>query len=113
MLQGYGGGGGGIPCLGKSESATSGATKPVPFLKKAQINYAGLANSAHERQWTVAVISWWTLLNIMIRRKAAMCGQHKEHADISMYFSTSATSMGNELSLTKSSGMVQVSKGTA
>ena len=28
-------------------------------------------------------------------------------------FSTSATSMGNQLSLTKSSGLVQLSKGTA
>ena len=35
-----------------------------------------------------------TLLNIMIRRRAVMCGQHKEHADTRMYFSTSATSRG-------------------
>ena len=45
-----------MPCLGKSESKTSGATKPVPFLKSEQKNYAGLAKVAPEKQWTVAVI---------------------------------------------------------
>ena len=54
-----------------------------------------------------------TLLNTRIGRKAAMCGQHKEHANTSMYFSTFATSTGNKLSLTKSSGVVQVDKGKA
>ena len=36
-----------------------------------------------------------TLLNIMIRRKVAICAQDNEHANISMYFSTCATCMGN------------------
>ena len=53
-----GGWGGGV--LKKSESTNSDATKPVPFLKKERINYAGLAKVAHEKQWTVAVISWKT-----------------------------------------------------
>ena len=48
-----------------------------------------------------------------MRRKAAMFGQHKEHANTNMYFSTFATSTGNKLSLTNSSGRVQVDKGTA
>ena len=55
-------GGGGDPCLGKSESTNSGATKPVPFLKNERTNYAGLAKIAHEKQWTIAVISWWAFL---------------------------------------------------
>ena len=39
---------------------------------------------------------WMVALNIMIRR-AAMCGQRKEHADISvsLYFSASATFLRN------------------
>ena len=49
----------------------------------------------------------------MIRQQVAMCGQQKEHADTNMYFSNSATSMGNQLSLNKSFGMVQVGKSTA
>ena len=50
-----------IQCLGKSESANSGATKRVPFLKSERTNFAGLAKDAHDKQWTVTVISWWTL----------------------------------------------------
>ena len=46
-----------ILCQGKSEPPNSGTTKPVPFLKNEQINYAGLAKNAREKQWTVAVIS--------------------------------------------------------
>ena len=56
MLPGGGGGGVGIPCLGKSESINSGATKPVPFLNTEGTNYAALAKVAHEKQWKVAVI---------------------------------------------------------
>ena len=52
---------GGIPCLGKSESKTSDATKPVPFLKSER-NSAGVAQVAHEKQGTVAVISPRTFL---------------------------------------------------
>ena len=51
-------GGGGIPCLGKSESTNSGATNPVPFLQQERTNYAGLAKIIHEKQWTVSLISW-------------------------------------------------------
>ena len=47
---------------GKSESANSGATKPVPFLKNGRTNDAALAELAHEKQWTVAIISGRTFL---------------------------------------------------
>ena len=40
----------------------SGATKPVPFLKDERTNHMGLAKVAHEKQWTVAVISGRTFL---------------------------------------------------
>ena len=52
------GGGGGIPCLRKSESANCSATKAVPIVKSERTDYVGLAKVAHEKQWTVAVISF-------------------------------------------------------
>ena len=54
--------GAGVLCLQKSESTNSGATKPMPFLKSERTSYAGVAKIAHEKQWTVAVISWRTFL---------------------------------------------------
>ena len=42
-------GGGGIPCLGKSESTNSGATKPMPLLKDERTNHAGCRKSAKAR----------------------------------------------------------------
>ena len=85
---------GGYSVSRKSEWTNSGATNPAPFLKNERTNYAELAIVAHEKQWTLPVISWWTLDGCcyLIRQKAAMCGQHK-HADVGIYFSTCATSM--------------------
>ena len=53
---------GGYSVSGKSESTNSGATKPVPFFTNERTNYAALAKVVHEKQWTVAVISWSTFL---------------------------------------------------
>ena len=39
---------------------------PVPFLKKEQTKYKGLAKVAHEKQWTVAVISRRTFLGTLV-----------------------------------------------
>ena len=72
-----------------------GATKPEPFLENGRTNDAQLAKVAREKQRTVPLISWWTLdgrchslahlLDTMIRRRAAMLGRHKEHADAGVY----------------------------
>ena len=53
---------GGISCPEKYKSTNSGATKPAPCLENERTNYAGLAEAAHEKQWTVAVTSWRTFL---------------------------------------------------
>ena len=50
------GGGGGIPCGGKYESTTSGATKSVPLLKNERTSYVWFPISAHKKQWALAVI---------------------------------------------------------
>ena len=48
----YPGGGGDIPCLGKSESTNSGATKPAPILKNARTNAGSVKRSCCTRPAT-------------------------------------------------------------
>ena len=71
-------GGGGIPCLGKSEPTNAGATKPVPSLQNERTNCAGLAKVAYEKQWMVAVISWWTFL---VHQSALLSAPHEMEHD--------------------------------
>ena len=107
---------GDIPCLGKSEC-------PCHFLQMTE-QIMQLAKVAPEKQWTVAVMSWWTLdgccyfledfsgvsTSTLVWTPLNATGT----LQIRKYnFSTSATFMGNFLSLTKSSGIVQMSKRTA
>ena len=93
------GGGGDIPCRRISESTNSGATQPALFLINERTHSAGLAEVAHEKQWSVAGISWRTspvhhpALMSAPPRNATGTLQMRQH-----HFSTSATSVGNELS---------------
>ena len=70
------------------------AQQNLPFLKNERTNSVRFPEIAHKKQWTVADISWWPL-------------------DDYYYFLVAATSVAKQLSITKSSGMVQAGKGTA
>ena len=99
---------------GKSESANSGATKPVPFLKNERTNDAALAELAHEKQWTVAAISGRTFLAHQpaphVCAPSNATGTLRTRQD---HVGTSATPKGNALPPTKSCGRGQGSEGPA
>ena len=95
------GGGGGIPCPTNHKSTNSGARSLCQFLKTSpQITYAS-------RRWVVRIRG-----RLLLFPGGPWTGTVM-HIDTGMYCSTSATSTGNELSLTESSGAVQVGKGRA
>ena len=54
---------------------------------------------AHEKQWALVVVSEWTVLlfpgGLWMVAVISCVDSKRSNADIDVYFSTSATSMGN------------------